>query len=83
MFKADCQKHKSFLHVRNYLCKILYETFGLFYNILEALDVEFHRKKPGAVQRRCALNIACSYRTVSEEAVLVIAGVMPIRLMAK
>ena len=49
----------------------------------EALDVEFHRKKPGAVQRRCALRIACSYRTVSEEAVLVIAGVMPIRLMVK
>ena len=49
----------------------------------EALDVEFHRKKPGAVQRRCALRIACSYRMVSKETVLVIAGVMPIRLMAK
>ena len=49
----------------------------------EALNVEFHQKKPGAVQRGCALRIACSYRTVSEEAVLVIAGVMPIRLMAK
>ena len=49
----------------------------------EALDVEFHRKKPGPVQRSYALRIACSYRTVSEVAVLVIAGVMPIRLMAK
>ena len=48
----------------------------------ETLDVEFHRKKPGAVQRRCALRITCSYRTVSEEAVLVIAEIMPIRLMA-
>ena len=46
----------------------------------EVLDVEFRRKKPGAVQRRCTLRVACS---VSEEALLVIAGVMPIRLMAK
>ena len=50
---------------------------------METLDVEFHRKKPGAVQRRCALRIACSYQTVSQETVLVIAGVMSIRLMAK
>ena len=47
----------------------------------ENLVVYIHRKKPGAVQRRCALRVACSYRTVSDEAVLVIAGVMPIRLM--
>ena len=40
-------------------------------------------KKAGAVQRRCALRIACSYRTVLKETVLVIAGVMSIRLMAK
>ena len=49
----------------------------------ETLDVEFHRKKLGAAQRRCALRIACSYRTMPEETVLLIAGVMPIRLMAK
>ena len=41
------------------------------------------RKPWRTVQRRCALRIACSYRTVSEEAVLLIAGVLPIRLMAK
>ena len=50
---------------------------------VEAIDVEFYRNKLGAVQRRCAIRIACSYRTVSEKAVLEIAGVMPIRLMAK
>ena len=49
----------------------------------EVLEVEFHQTKPEAVQQHCALRIACSYRTVSKEAVLVIAGVMPLRLMAK
>ena len=49
----------------------------------EALEVEFHQTKQEAVQRHCLLRIACSYRTVSKEAVLVIAGVMPLRLMAK
>ena len=47
------------------------------------IDVDFHRKKLGAVQQRCTLRITCSYRTVSEAAVLVIERVMPIRLMAK
>ena len=51
--------------------------------LAETLEVEFHQTKPGAVQRHCALRIACSYRTVSKEAVLLIAGVMPLRLMAK
>ena len=36
-----------------------------------------------AVQRRGALRVASAYRTVSEPAVLVIAGVMPIDLMAR
>ena len=49
----------------------------------EALEVECHKTKPEAVQRHCVLRIACSYRTVSKEAMLVIAGVMPLRLMAK
>ena len=35
------------------------------------------------VQRRCALRIACAYRTVSKPAVLVIAGVIPIRFLAQ
>ncbi|XP_046431021.1 uncharacterized protein LOC124184890 [Neodiprion fabricii] len=34
------------------------------------------------VQRRSALRIACSYRTVSAQAVLVVAGVIPIDLFA-
>ena len=49
----------------------------------EALEVECYKTKPEAVQRHCALRIEYLYRTVSKEAVLVIAGVMPVRLMAK
>lgn len=47
-----------------------------------ALQKEKYRKPMGAVQRRGALRIASAYRTVSEPAVLVIAGVMPIDIMA-
>ena len=35
------------------------------------------------LQRRCALTVACAYRTVSEPVVLVIVGVVPIRLPAQ
>ncbi|GHJ61414.1 hypothetical protein NOK12_39320 [Nocardioides sp. OK12] len=48
----------------------------------EALRKEKYRKGIAAVQRRGALRIACSYRTVSEPAVLVVAGVIPIDLLA-
>ncbi|XP_035739227.1 uncharacterized protein LOC118449114 [Vespa mandarinia] len=49
----------------------------------EALQKEKYRKRIAAAQRRGALRIACSYRTVSEPAVLVIAGVIPIDLLAQ
>lgn len=49
----------------------------------EALQHRKYRKRLSDVQRRAALRIACSYRTVSEPAVLVIAGVVPIDLQAQ
>ncbi|XP_035723738.1 uncharacterized protein LOC118442354 [Vespa mandarinia] len=49
----------------------------------ETLQKEKYRKRIAAVQRRGALRIACSYRTVSEPAVLVVAGVIPIDLLAQ
>ena len=48
-----------------------------------ALRRDVHRRRLAAVQRRAALRIACSYRTVSEPAVLVVAGVIPIDLLAR
>lgn len=48
----------------------------------EALKQEKYRKQMAAVQRRGALRITSAYRTVSEPAVLVIAGVTPIDLLA-
>lgn len=49
----------------------------------DALDVKRYRKRLTNVQRQGALRIACAYRTVSAQAVLVIAGVIPIDLLAK
>lgn len=40
----------------------------------DALNVDKYRKRLAAVQRRGALRVACSYRTVSEPAVLVVRG---------
>ncbi|BET02091.1 Reverse transcriptase (RNA-dependent DNA polymerase) [Nesidiocoris tenuis] len=48
----------------------------------DSLRYEKYRKRIAAVQRRGALRVACSYRTVSEPAVLLIAGVTPVHLMA-
>lgn len=48
-----------------------------------ALAKEMYRKRLGRVQRRAALRVASAYRTVSEPAVLVIAGVIPIALLAQ
>lgn len=48
----------------------------------DALKQEKYRKQMSAVQRRGALRVVSSYRTVSEPAVLVVAGVMPIDLLA-
>ena len=47
----------------------------------KALEIEKYRKRMAAVQRRGALRVSCAYRTVSEAAVLVIAGTPPIDLL--
>ena len=48
----------------------------------EALKYEKYRRRMAGVQRRGALRVACSYRTVSEASVLVVAGIVPIDLLA-
>lgn len=47
------------------------------------LKIDKYRKIMANVQRRGALRICSSYRTVSEPAIMVIAGVIPIELMAE
>ena len=49
----------------------------------DAMRYEKYRKRLSAVQRRGALRVTSSYRTVSEPAVLVIAGVIPVDLLAQ
>ncbi|XP_035724081.1 uncharacterized protein LOC118442502 [Vespa mandarinia] len=49
----------------------------------ETLRKQKYRKRIAAVQRRGDHQIACSYRKVSEPAVLVVAGVIPIDLLAQ
>lgn len=49
----------------------------------DSLNRKTYRKKLGQIQKRSALRVASAYRTVSEPAVLVVAGVMPIDLLAK
>lgn len=49
----------------------------------KALQKEYCRKRLAAAQRKGALRVACSYRTVSEAAVNVIANVIPIDLLAR
>ncbi|XP_018799939.1 PREDICTED: uncharacterized protein LOC108975699 [Bactrocera latifrons] len=49
----------------------------------DTLNVENRRKVLAEVQRTAALRVASAYRTVSEPAVLVISGVIPIDLLAK
>ena len=49
----------------------------------DAMKVNKYKKRMVAVQRRGALRVACAYRTVSEEAVAVIAGTIPIDLLAR
>lgn len=46
------------------------------------MEIECYRKRLASVQRRGALRVTCAYRTVSEPAVLVIAGVIPVGLLA-
>ncbi|XP_046834768.1 uncharacterized protein LOC124431207 [Vespa crabro] len=47
----------------------------------EVLRYETYRKRIVAVQKRGALRISCSYCTVSEPAVIEIAGLIPINLL--
>lgn len=49
----------------------------------DALNQEKYRRRLAAIQRRGALRVASAYRTVSEPAALVVAGVIPIKLMAQ
>ena len=48
----------------------------------DALKFKKYRERMAGVQYRGALRVACSYRTVSAPAVLVIAGIIPIDLLA-
>ena len=48
----------------------------------DVLKKDTYRKYIGAVQRKGALRVASAYRTVSEPAVLVISGIIPIDLLA-
>ncbi|XP_039761298.1 uncharacterized protein LOC120634631 [Pararge aegeria] len=48
-----------------------------------AMKIELYRKKLEAVQRRMAIGICGAYRTISTDAVLVIAGLIPIDKMVR
>ena len=48
----------------------------------DALRIEKYRKRIAGVQRLGAQRVVCSYHTVSEPAVMVIAGIIPIDLLA-
>ena len=50
---------------------------------IDALKIEKYRKQMDSVQRRGSLRFASFCRTVSEPALLVVAGVMPIDLMVE
>lgn len=47
-----------------------------------AMRVKKYSKRVLAVQRRAALRVTCAYRTVSGAAVMVVAGVIPLDLLA-
>lgn len=48
-----------------------------------AMHIQKYRVRMVSVQRRGALRVACAYRTVSDDAALVVAGVIPIDLLAR
>ena len=48
----------------------------------EALKIKECRRKIAAVNRLSALTVSCAFRTVSDEAVCVIAGMMPIEVLS-
>lgn len=49
----------------------------------DALDTQESRRKAGPVYRRGALRVASAFRTVSEEAVFVISGILPLKVLAE
>lgn len=49
----------------------------------EAMKIEEYRKKAAAVCRLSALRVSCAFRTVSEDAACVIAGMAPIEVLAE
>lgn len=48
----------------------------------DALKIEEYRRKVAAVHRLSALRVSCAFRTVSDDAACVIAGMMPIEVLA-
>jgi len=50
---------------------------------VEALETESYAKGLNATHRLSALRICCAFRTVSNEAPLVIAGIAPLNLSAQ
>ena len=48
----------------------------------EALKIEKYRCKMAAVNRLSALKVSSAFRTVSDDAVCIIAGLMPIEILA-
>jgi len=49
----------------------------------DALKVQEYRRRTAAAYRVSALRVACAFRTVSEDAISVIAGMLPIEVLAE
>ena len=49
----------------------------------DSLDRKIYRKELAQIQRRSALHVTSAYSTVSDSAVLVVAGIMTIHLITK
>lgn len=48
----------------------------------DVLEIEEYRRKVAAVHRLSALRVSCAFRTLSDDAACVIAGMMPIEVLA-
>lgn len=69
---------------RRVLCGVVHSILLYAAPIWEgALEVQATRSRLERVQRGAALRVCSAYRTVSYEAVLVVAGVPPLKLLAK
>jgi hypothetical protein len=49
----------------------------------KALQIKAYSRNTNSVYRRCALRVICGFRTISDEAAYVVAGMPPIALLAK